>query len=94
MRAVGHEHQPKNWRLFIDSNKLSLKTVFSHNGNEYLSIPVAHATNMKECYDVMQLLPDKIDYKFHKWFICGGFKVIRILLELQSGYTPPLGLAP
>ena len=64
-----------------------MKAVLLHNGNEYLSIPVAHATNMKECYDVIQLLFDKIDYKLHKWFICGGFKVIGILLGLQSGYA-------
>ena len=76
MRAFGHEHQPENWRLFIDSNKPSLKVVLLHNGNEYPSIPVAHASNMKECYDVMQLLLDKIDCKLHKWFICGDFKVI------------------
>ena len=87
MRAIGYEHQPENWRLFIDWNKLSLKAVLLHNGNEYISIPVAHVTNMKECYDVMQLLLGKIDYKLHKWFICGDFKVIGILLGLQSGYT-------
>lgn len=87
MKAIGHEYQPENWRLFIDSNKYSLKAVLLHNGNEYPSIPVAHATNMKECYDAMKLLLDKIDYELHKWFICGDFKVIGILLGLQSGYT-------
>ena len=66
MRAIGHEHQPENWRLFIDSNKLSLKAVLLHNENDYPSIPAAHATNMKECYDVMQLFLDEIDYKVHK----------------------------
>ena len=34
MRAIGHKRQPENWRLFIDSNKLSLKAVLLHNGNE------------------------------------------------------------
>ena len=38
MRDIGHKHQPANWRLFIDSNKLSLKAVFLQDGNEYLSI--------------------------------------------------------
>ena len=86
-RAIGHEHQPENWKLFIDSNKLSLKAVLLHNEIEYPFIPVAHATNMKECYDVMQLLLDKIDYKLHKWFICRDLKLIGTLLRLQSGYT-------
>ena len=74
MRAIGHEHQPENWRLFIDSKKVSLEAVLLHNGNEYRSMPVAHATNMKECYDVMQFLLDKIGHKLHKSFICGDFK--------------------
>ena len=87
IRAIGYEHQPENWRLFIDSNKLSLKAILLDNRNEYPSIPVAHVTNMKECYDFMQLLLDKIDYKLHKWFICGDFKVIGILCGLQFGYT-------
>ena len=64
-----------------------MKAVLFHNGNEYPSIPVVHTANMKESYDVMQLLHDKKDYKHHKWFICGDFKVIGILLGLQSGYT-------
>ena len=68
MRAIGHEHQPKNWSLFIDSNKLNLKAVLLHNVNEYPSILVAHDTNMKECCDIMQLLLDKIDCKLHKLF--------------------------
>ena len=61
MRVIGHEHQTENWRLSIDSSKLSLKPVLLHNGNEYSSVPVAHATNMKEYYDVIKLLLDKID---------------------------------
>ena len=87
VRAIGYEHQPENWHLFIDSNKLSLKATLLHNGNEYLSILIAHATNMEECYDAMQLLLDKVDCKLHQCFICGDLKVIGILLGLQSGYT-------
>ena len=33
MRAIGHKHKPENWRLFIDTNKLSLKSVLLRNGN-------------------------------------------------------------
>ena len=56
IRAIGHEHQPQNWRLFIDSNKLSLKAVLLHKGNEYPSKPIAHATNIKGCYDLFNLV--------------------------------------
>ena len=47
MKAIGHQHQPENWRLLIDSNKLTLKAVVLHNENEYPYIRVGHATNMK-----------------------------------------------
>ena len=34
MKSLGHEHQPENWRLFIDANKHSLKAVLLHNKND------------------------------------------------------------
>ena len=52
-----------------------------------LQLPIAHSTNMKECYAIMKLLLDKINYKTYEWSICDDFKVIEILLELQFGYT-------
>ena len=53
--------------FWVDSRKgiclkESLKAVLLYNGNEYPSIPVAHVTNIEECYDVIQLLLEKIDY--------------------------------
>jgi len=32
MNALGIKHEPQEWRLFIDSSKLSLKAVLLHNG--------------------------------------------------------------
>ena len=49
MKAVGCKHIPSKWRLFIDSNKTSLKEVLLHNSNEFPSIPVAYASHSKEC---------------------------------------------
>ena len=46
--VLDHEHKTTEWRLLIDSSKTSLKTVFLHNGNNFPSVPVAYATNMKE----------------------------------------------
>jgi hypothetical protein len=77
--ALGKKHKPEEWRLFIDSSKLSLKAVLSHNGNIHLSIPIGYAVHMKETYENMELLLRKVQYR--------DFKVIRILLGLQSGYT-------
>ena len=48
MKAVGHKHIASEWRLFIDSNKTSLKGVL-HNDNEFSSIRVAYASHLKDC---------------------------------------------
>jgi hypothetical protein len=34
MEVLGHEFIPDQWRLFIDSSKVSLKVVLLHNGNK------------------------------------------------------------
>ena len=64
MEVLGHVYNPDQWRLFIDSPKVSLKVVLLHNGNRFPSVPLAHAANMKESYESMKLLLGKI--KFHK----------------------------
>lgn len=81
------EHDPAQWRLFIDSSKRSLKGVLLHNGNVYGSIPVAHSVQMKETFENMKILLRHIQYEEHKWLICGDFKVIGILLGQQAGFT-------
>lgn len=80
-------YKPEDWRLFIDSSKESLKAVLLHNGNDFAAIPIAHTTVMKESYESFQFLLEKIDYKFHKWLICGDFKMIQMVLGLQQGFT-------
>ena len=45
--TLGQKHEPSNWRLFIDSSKLSLKAVLLHNGNKFPSVPIAHSFHMK-----------------------------------------------
>jgi len=73
--------------LFIDSSKVSLKAVLLHNGNIFPSAPLAHAANMKEYYENMKLLLEKIQYEKHNWNICGDLKLTALLLGLQFGYT-------
>jgi len=48
---------PEQWRLFIDSSKVSFKAVLVHNGNKHPSIPFAHAVHTKETYAIFQGLP-------------------------------------
>ena len=62
MEVHGHEFNPDQWRLFIDSSKVSLKLVLLHNGHRYLSVPLAHAPNVKESYESMKLLLGKVKY--------------------------------
>ena len=40
MQEFGYSHRPEEWRLFIDSSKLSLKAVLLHNKNMLPSIPL------------------------------------------------------
>jgi hypothetical protein len=85
--ALGQQRNPGEWRLFIDSSKLSLKAVILHNGNEKPSIPLAFAAHMKESYDNMKFLLTMIKYEKYSWYVCGDLKVITLLLGLQLGYT-------
>jgi hypothetical protein len=69
--------------LFIDSSKVSLKAVLLHNGNKFPSVPLAHAANMKESYENMKLLLEKIQHEIYNWNMCGDLKVIAVFLGLQ-----------
>ncbi|UYV84365.1 hypothetical protein LAZ67_X001944 [Cordylochernes scorpioides] len=80
-------HDTEEWRLFVDSSKISLKGVLLHNGNKFPSVPVAHASNMKETYENMKLLLKKIEYERYGWKICSDLKVIALLPGLHLGYT-------
>ena len=51
MEVLGHEYNTDQWRLFIDTSKMSLKVVLLHNGNKFPSVPLTHAANMKGSYE-------------------------------------------
>jgi len=69
-KALNKSHCSDEWRLFIDSSKVSLKAVLLHSGNVLPSIPVAHAFGIKESDDSMKQLPQYNKYDTHKWKIC------------------------
>jgi len=85
MKVLGHEYNPNQWHLFIDSTKVSLKVVLLHNGNKFPSVPLAHAANMKVSYESMKLLLGKIKYAELKWKLCGDLKVVATLLRMHLG---------
>ena len=68
--SLGLPHNPSDWHLFIYSSKRSLKAVLLHNGNKYLSIPIAHTAHLKESYDNMELLLETIKYEEYQWSLC------------------------
>jgi len=82
MGVIGHEYNPDQWRLFIESSKVSLKLVLLHNGNRFPSVLLAHAANLKESYENMKLLLGKIHYDEFKWKLCGDLKVVALLLGM------------
>jgi len=87
MEGLGHEYNRDQWGLFIDSSKVRLKLGLLHNGNRFLSVPLAHGANMKESYESMKLLLGKIKNDEFKWKLCGDLKVVALLLRMQLGYT-------
>jgi hypothetical protein len=71
---IGIDHNPEEWRLFIDSSTKSLKAVLLHNGNRFPSIPVAHSVHLKEDYTNVQLLLEKVNYDHCKLDVCGDLR--------------------
>ena len=87
MQIFTINHNPLDWRLFINSSKLSLKAVLLQNGKTLPSIPVGHSVHNKESYENMKILMEAINYDKLKGQICGDLKVIALLLGLQQGFT-------
>jgi hypothetical protein len=80
--TLGQRHNPGEWRLFMDSSKLSPKAILLHNGNEKPSIPLVFAARMEESNDNMKFLLTMIQYEKHPWYVCGDLKVIALLLGI------------
>ena len=87
MGALGVQHIPSEWRLFIDSSKSSIKAVLLHNGNLLPSIQIAYSENLRESHETMVILLKHINYDTYNCHICGDHKVIGLLLSMQPGYT-------
>ena len=48
MQTLNINHNLLDWRLLIDSSKLSFEAVLLHNGNALSSIPVGHSEHNKK----------------------------------------------
>ena len=82
IQTLNINHDRLDWRLFIDSSKLSLKAFPLHNGNTLPSVPVGHSVYNKEPYENMKILMEAINYDKFKWQICGDLKLIALIEEL------------
>jgi len=51
-----NKHSSRQWRIFIDPSKVSLKAVLLDNGNKLPTIPLVHAVHMTETYENLQVL--------------------------------------
>ena len=81
MQTLNIGHNLLDWRIFIDSSKLSLKAVLLHNGNTLPSISVGHSVHKKESYENMKILLEAINYDKFKWQICGDLKWLPYYLD-------------
>jgi hypothetical protein len=87
MQTLNINHNPLDWRLFLDSSQLSLKVLLLHNGNTLPSIPVGHSVHNNKSCENLKILMEGINYNKFKWQICGDLKVIALLLGLKHGFT-------
>ena len=86
-KELNMSHCSDEWRLFIDSSKVSLKAVLLHNGNLLPSIPVEHAFGIQESDDSMKQLLQYIECDTYMSNICSELKVVALFLGLQLGHT-------
>jgi len=67
------------------SSNRSLKAILLHNTNILAPVPIAHSTVLKETYENVKIVLEKLKYSEHQWRICGDLKIIGIMLGMQSG---------
>ena len=80
-------YRSNDWRLFIDSSKRSLKCILLHNGNQYGSIPIGYSVTLKENYENIKVVLERLKYCVHQWLICVDLKMVNFLLRQQGGHT-------
>lgn len=86
MKEMKIDHDPSEWRLFLDSSMKSFKVVLLHNGNTKPTIPIAYSTTMKETYENCKTILNAINYNQYRWLVCCDLKMVHILLGLQAGF--------
>ena len=70
-------YDPKDWRLFIDSSKRTLKCVLLDRGHFFIAIPIVHSVSLKEKYEHIKTVLQLLKYEEHKWIICVDLKNVK-----------------
>ena len=78
--TMGTSYILLEWRLFIDSSKRSTKCVLLHNCNKLAFIPIGHSIQMKETYENIKTILDRIKYLKREWIIYGDLNILSMLL--------------
>ena len=86
MEELQRQHAPDQWKLLIESSKLSLKAVLLNNGKNLPSVPLPHTGTMKETDNIQGLL-EKICFEDYQWNVRADLKVVASLNGLQRCYT-------
>lgn len=87
MATLNIDYDVADWRLFIDASKSGLKAVLLHNDHAYMPIPIAYSRFLKETYNSMKLIFEKVKYNEHNWDVSGDLKVIALIMGFQLGRT-------
>jgi hypothetical protein len=68
MQTLNINHNPLDWRFFIDPSNLSLKAVLLHNDKPYfLFLLVIQGIIRRESYENKKILMEAINYDKFKW---------------------------
>ena len=78
------QYRAQERRLFIDSSKRSLKCGLLHNDNRHASLPIGHSTTLKEDYNNIKTVLQKLDYDSHQWLICVDLKMVIFFLASKA----------
>lgn len=81
------KYEPHKWRIFIDSNKTSLKAVLLYEDSTKKPVPIFYATDKEETYKTMKWVLNTVEYNRHLWRASCDLKVVTLLSGIQSGYT-------
>lgn len=85
--SLGHTQRGQEWWLFTDASEARQKVFLLHIWNEFPSVPVFHATQMKEAYENMKLHLSCTQQNVHRWNTSGDVRVIALLVGTQLGCT-------